>query len=292
MNIKTIFIVGTGAMGAGIAQLAAGSGFSVNLFDQDGKQVERAIARIAGDLNRQAEKNFITPEEKQAVMSRIEGRTSLADAADADLVLEAITESLEAKQTLFRELSACCRDDVLFASNTSSISITAIASAVKHPENFLGLHFFNPATRMKLLEIIPGLRTGEAALETAKELGAALGKEIVVAKDLPGFIVNRLAAVMGNEAVFLMEAGVSPEDIDRAVRFGLNHPMGPLELAVLTGVDIMRATANTLYSEFRDGKYRPALSLERMVAAGLLGQKSGRGFYRYDERGRKITEPA
>lgn len=288
MKINTVFVIGAGAMGTGIAQISAQAGQNVILYDISSQQTSAALKHISESLDRRIAKGAMTVDEKKEIQNRITVSDSLSAASEADLVLEAVAEKLEIKKKLFSEISKYAKDDAILASNTSSISITSIATAVNNPERFIGLHFFNPATAMKLLEIIPGLRTSEETLKDAKAWGESLHKIMIVANDTPGFIVNRLLNLMLNEAAILIEEGIAPEDIDKGMKYGLNHPMGPLELADFAGVDILNACMNTYYSEFKDSKYRPALRLERMVESGYIGKKARHGFYEYNDKGERI----
>ena len=277
-----VFLAGCGTMGAGIAQTFAVSGHEVVMFDRTMEFVDHGYAMIEKQLRRQEERGRMTAEEVNAALSRLSRSVDLNDASDASLVLEAIFEDMSAKRELFEALDAICAPDCLFGSNTSSLSITEMASGLQHEEQFLGIHFFNPAPVMKLVEIIRGDATSEETLEVALDLVRSIGKEPVICRESPGFIVNRILIPMINEAVELLDCGVaSREDIDQAMKLGANHPMGPLELADFVGVDIVLAIMEVLYSETGDPKYRPSLMLRRLVRAGKLGRKSGEGFYQY-----------
>jgi 3-hydroxybutyryl-CoA dehydrogenase len=244
--------------------------------------VDRGYAMIEKQLRRQEERGRMTAEEVNAALSRLSRSVDLNDASDASLVLEAIFEDMSAKRELFEALDAICAPDCLFGSNTSSLSITEMASGLQHEEQFLGIHFFNPAPVMKLVEIIRGDATSEETMGVALDLVRSIGKEPVICRESPGFIVNRILIPMINEAVELLDRGVaSREDIDQAMKLGANHPMGPLELADFVGIDIVLAIMEVLYSETGDPKYRPSLMLKRLVRAGKLGRKSGEGFYQY-----------
>ncbi|GHU62473.1 3-hydroxybutyryl-CoA dehydrogenase [Clostridia bacterium] len=288
LSSKTIFVVGSGSMGAGIAQVAAVSGFQVCLNDLTQAQVEKAKDRIDKNLDKLAAKEKLT-EDPDVIRQRLSYTDSYEKAAEADIVIEAIYENLEAKKEIFRTLAPLVREDTILASNTSSLSLTALAAGIPHPERFIGLHFFYPVPVMKLLEIVVSLYTSPETIAFGKELGNLLGKEVVVAKDSPGFIVNRALVMMLNEAIFLYEEGVgTAEDIDKAMMLGCNHPIGPLSLADMLGLDIVGAVMETFYKGFADSKYRPAPLLRKMTEAGLLGVKTRRGFYQYDETGKKI----
>ena len=277
-----VFLAGCGTMGAGIAQTFAVSGYEVVMFDRTMELVDRGYAMIEKQLRKQEERGRMTAEEVDAALRRLSRSVDLNDASDATLVLEAIFEDMIAKRELLKALDAICAPDCLFGSNTSSLSITEMASGLQHEEQFLGIHFFNPAPVMKLVEIIRGDATSEETLEVALDLVRSIGKEPVICRESPGFIVNRILIPMINEAVELLDRGVaSREDIDQAMKLGANHPMGPLELADFVGVDIVLAIMQVLYSETGDPKYRPSLMLRRLVRAGKLGRKSGEGFYQY-----------
>ena len=277
-----VFLAGCGTMGAGIAQTFAVSGHEVVMFDRTMEFVDHGYAMIEKQLRRQEERGRMTAEEVNAALSRLSRFVDLNDASDASLVLEAIFEDMSAKRELFEALDAICAPDCLFGSNTSSLSITEMASGLQHEEQFLGIHFFNPAPVMKLVEIIRGDSTSEETMGVALDLVRSIGKEPVICRESPGFIVNRILIPMINEAVELLDRGVaSREDIDQAMKLGANHPMGPLELADFVGIDIVLAIMEVLYSETGDPKYRPSLMLKRLVRAGKLGRKSGEGFYQY-----------
>lgn len=282
MNIEKVVVIGSGAMGTGIAQVALQAGYSVTLRDISQAQMDKAGANIQKQLNRNVEKGRMTAEEKDAALARL----TLSDAPEAlkqaDLVIEAAAENAEIKMNIFREVCSLCSDTCILATNTSSISITKLSGAVTHPERFIGMHFFNPVPVMKLLELVRGLGTSEETIQTAKEIGEKLNKVIIVSADSAGFIVNRLLDPMINEAFDLIERGVgTPEDIDKGCKYGLNWPMGPCELIDMAGIDILLAVMETIYADTGDSKYRPSPLLRRMVEAGRLGRKSGRGFYDY-----------
>ena len=288
MNIKKIFVIGAGAMGAGIAQTGITKGFDVVLNDVDMAFVERAKANMEKAFTKNVERGKMTEEEKAAALGRLTLTTDYALAADCDLVVEAIFENYDAKQNIFKKLEEIVREDCILATNTSSLSVTRIGSVLKDPSRFIGLHFFNPVPVMKLLEIVVGLRTADALIETAKEIGVALGKTPVVAKDNPGFIVNRCLVPYVNEGFNILAEGVaSVEDIDTGLKLGANHPMGPLELGDLIGLDIILAVMEAFYKDFGDSKYRPSSLLRKMVDSKQLGQKTGKGFYTY-ENGKKV----
>ena len=272
-------------MGSGIAQTFATNGHEVVMYDQEMSFIERGYGMIEKQLNRQLQKERMTQEEVDATLARLHKSLDLKDAADCDMAIEAIFEVMAAKRDIFEELDEICREDCLFCTNTSSLSVTELARGFKHEANFVGFHFFNPAPVMKLIEIIRGDATSDAAVERAIEIAHAIQKEPVEVKESPGFVVNRLLIPLINEAAELYDRQIaSAEAIDQAMRLGANHPMGPLELGDLVGLDIVLNIMNVLYEETADSKYRPALILKRMVRAGKLGRKSGKGFYDYQAK--------
>ena len=282
METKTVGILGAGTMGHGIAQVLIRSGYTVFLHDLSQQFLDSGAGRIAKGLNRDVEKNRLTDEEREKALSRLTTTTRVADLAAADFIVEAVTENLEVKAGAFRAIEPHCGQGVIFASNTSSISITRLAAATERPDRFIGLHFFNPVPVMKLVEIVPGLATSQETLEAAERLATSAGKTPVRVNDYPGFISNRLLMPMINEAVYcLMESVADAKGIDNVMKLGMNHPMGPLELADLIGLDVCLDIMKVLYESFRDSKYRPCPLLEKMVNAGRLGRKTGRGFYEY-----------
>lgn len=293
MAIQKIFVVGGGFMGSGIAQTAITAGYDVMINDISAEAIEHAKAGIDKMLTKNVTKGRMTQEAKSAAMARLTGTTSLDAAADSDLVIEAVAEREDIKKGVFAELSKICRSDTILASNTSSISIAELSSVVNRPERFLGMHFFSPVPLMKLLEIVRGVATAPEIVENAREVGVKLGKTCIVAKDRPAFIVNRMLDPMINEAIGLLEAGIgSVEDIDVGMKCGLNHPMGPLELIDMAGIDIELAVMEVLYNETGDPKYRPATLLRDMVRMGWLGRKAGKGFYIYNADGSRTVNPA
>ena len=280
--IKTIGVIGAGTMGNGIAQVFAQSGFSVLLVDIAKPMLERARASIEKSLGRFVEKDKLSAADRDASLARLTTTTAIDRLTDADFIVEAIVEQAEAKGALFTSLDAIMRPEVIFASNTSSISITVIGAATKRPDKVLGMHFMNPVPLMPLVELIRGQRTSPESMRTASELSVALGKTPIEAGDYPGFIANRILMPMINEAIYALMEGVgTAEAIDSVMKLGMHHPMGPLTLADFIGLDICLAILNVLHDGFGDPKYRPCPLLRRMVAAGLLGRKSGQGFYTY-----------
>jgi 3-hydroxybutyryl-CoA dehydrogenase len=282
IDMKTFGVIGAGQMGAGIAQVAAAAGLSVVLIDAQRDFAEKGKAGIAAQLAKQVEKGKLSRADADATVERITAASDFAALSQADFVVEAAPESQEVKEKIFIQLDAIVPPQAVLASNTSSISITALAARTKRPTQVIGMHFMNPVPAMKLVEIIRGLQTSDAAYDTTKLLAERLGKATVLAKEAPGFIVNRILIPMLNEAVFVLENGLaSSEDIDAAMKLGTNQPMGPLQLADLIGLDTVLAILECLHKELGDPKYRPAPLLRRYVAAGWLGRKAGRGFYNY-----------
>lgn len=284
-EIKTIGVVGAGIMGAGIAQVAAQAGYQVVMRDIEDRFVEKGLASIKKGIGRLVEKGKMAQDEADAILSRIKGTTDLNDLKEADYVCEAIIEQLEAKQELYRQLDGICRPEVIFASNTSGLSITAMAAATQRPDKVVGMHFFNPVPLMKLVELIKGADTSEETFATARELAIKWGKEPITVNEAPLFAVNRILCPMINEAIFVLQEGIaSAEDIDKGLKLGASHPIGPLALADLIGLDTLLFVIETLYRETGDSKYRPAPLLRKMVRAGRLGRKTGRGFYDYTQK--------
>jgi 3-hydroxybutyryl-CoA dehydrogenase len=278
-----IAVLGAGTMGGGIAHTAAQAGFTVLMYDAKEGQVDRACSAIDGRLKRSVEQGRLSEAEAEAIMGRLKPVAALEEFAGADLAIEAVVEVMAVKQDAFRRLDGILPPGAMLATNTSSLSITELAQATKRPERVVGLHFFNPAPVMKLIEVVRGEDTSEATVEEAVALARSLGKEpVVVQKDTPGFIVNRVLMPLFIEAIRILEEGIaSPEDIDKAVKLGLNHPMGPLQLADLTGLDVDLNVMDYLFDETKDSRFAAPLTLRRLVRAGRLGRKTGRGFYEY-----------
>jgi 3-hydroxybutyryl-CoA dehydrogenase len=288
-KIQRVFIIGAGLMGHGIAQVSAAAGKQVTLADRTEELAESGAARIAANLKRQVEKGKLDPTTASEIMDRISTAEGTDGAAGHDIVIEAVFEDEAVKRETWQRLSESADADAIFASNTSSISITGLATATDRPARFIGLHFFSPVPVMKLIEIIRGLETDDATHEACRTFAEDLGKTVIESRDMPGFLVNRMLGPFINEAIFaLMESTGSAEDIDTGARLGLNHPMGPLELSDFIGNDVMLGVMDVLYRGFGDPKFRAAPLLRQMVAAGHLGRKTKRGFYRYDDQGNKV----
>ena len=281
--IERVGVIGAGTMGNGIAQACAVAGIDVVMVDVADDAVARGLATVQASLGRLQKKDRITPEAARAALARVHGATDYAQLEGAGLIVEAATENLELKLRILSQADALAGGGSILASNTSSISITTLAAAVREPDRFLGMHFFNPVPMMALVELIRGLQTSDRTIAAARGFAERLGKTPIVVKNSPGFVVNRILCPMINEAIFALQEGLATaEDIDNGMRLGCNHPIGPLALADMIGLDVMLAVMNVFYGDFNDPKYRPAPLLKEMVAAGYLGRKAGRGFYRYD----------
>lgn len=280
--MKKIGVLGTGTMGAGIIQVLAQNGYEVVMRARRETSVEKGLATVNKNLDKMVAKEKITAEEKEAIFGRIHGSTDINIIADADLIIEAATEDMESKKALFAELDKLCKPEAIIATNTSSLSITEIAAATGRPDKVIGMHFFNPVPAMKLVEIIKGLATSDETRDTILALTEKLGKTPVEVEEAPGFVVNRILIPMINEGIGILADGVADaKGIDTAMKLGANHPMGPLELGDLIGLDVCLAIMETLYNEYGDPKYRPHVLLRKMVRAGKLGRKTGIGFYDY-----------
>ncbi len=282
-DVKKICVLGAGLMGNGIAQVCAQAGFQVAMRDIEDRFIENGFNMIKKNLSRVVKKEKMTQEQMDEIVGRIKGTLDLKEAAsDADVVIEAIIENRDLKRKVFAELEEICKPECVFASNTSSISITDMAAATKRPEKFIGMHFFNPVPVMRLVEIIKGYETSEETYKFIDELSKKLGKETVLVNEAPGFAVNRLLLPFLLEAIFTLQEGVTTvDDLDKAIHLGLNHPMGPLTLLDFVGLDTTLFIADYMFSEFQDSKYRAPTLLRKMVRAGHLGRKTGKGFYDY-----------
>lgn len=282
MEIKQVGVVGCGQMGGGITQVSAQSGYQVTVSEVNEELLNKGLAAINSSLAKAVEKERITPQDKEATISRIKGTASMKDLSSCDLVIEAAIENLELKKKIFAELDSVCPRHTILATNTSCLSIIEMAMTTSRPDKVLGMHFFNPPPLMKLLEVGRTIATSEETLEIIRNFGRSLGKTVITAPDSPGFIVNRLMVPQVMNAIRMLEAGVaSKEDIDNGMMLGLNHPIGPLAVADLVGLDTFYYIASTMYDKFKDPQFAPPVLLEKMVTAGWLGRKTGKGFYDY-----------
>jgi 3-hydroxybutyryl-CoA dehydrogenase len=283
-DVRKVGVIGCGIMGSGIVEVCAKTGMEVTFVEVDQERAERGQQSIERSLAKAVERGKLEEAERDETLARITGSTDLADIADVDLVMEAVSEELDTKLEVYRRLDELTRPEVLLASNTSSLPIADLAAATKRPDKVLGMHFFNPPPVMKLLELVRALTTSDESIEFAREISARLGKTPILAKDRAGFIVNMLLVPYLNSAIQMLDEGfATKEDIDAGVTLGLGHPMGPLTLADLIGLDTMLHVSNVLYDEFKDPIYSPPTLLKRMVSAGFLGRKSGKGFYEYSK---------
>ena len=281
-DIRVIGVIGAGQMGRGIAQVAAAAGCDVHLLDASADLATKGRDRVASDLGKLVEKGKLAADEREKIVARVHPSSDYGAFATADLVIEAATEQVELKLQIFRQSDAAMSEAAILASNTSSISLTKLAAATKRPDRVIGMHFMNPVPVMRLVEIVRAVQTSDATYETTRALSTRFGKTVVTSKDAPGFLVNRMLIPFLNEACFTLQEGVgTPEDIDNGAKLGLNHPMGPLELADLIGLDTVLFIAEVLHRDLGDDKYRPATVLRNYVSAGWLGRKAGRGFYDY-----------
>jgi 3-hydroxybutyryl-CoA dehydrogenase len=284
VEIKKVGVVGCGAMGAGITQVCAQSGYQVVISEINNELLNKGLTSISGFLAKSVAKGKLSQQDKDATLARIKGTTNSEDFSDCDLIIEAAVENMELKKKVFAELDKICPRHTMLATNTSCLSIIDMAMVTSRPDKVLGLHFFNPVPLMQLLEIVRTIATSDETLETAQDFGRSLGKSIVTAQDVPGFIVNRLMTPFLLDAIRMLEAGVaSREDIDTAINLGLNHPMGPLALSDLIGLDVVLFIVDGIYEEFKDPRFAAPPLLRKMVTAGWLGRKTGKGFYEYNK---------
>ncbi|MBN1368517.1 MAG: 3-hydroxybutyryl-CoA dehydrogenase [Dehalococcoidales bacterium] len=282
MEIKRVGVVGCGAMGAGIVEVCAQAGFMVTVSETNDDYLKKGMTSINTYFCKSVEKNRITAQDKDTILTRIKGTIDIVDMKDCDLVIEAVPEKLDMKKHVFSQLDKICPEKTILATNTSALSIVDIAIATNRPDRVLGLHFFNPVPVMKLVEIVCSIATGNATIESAREFVKAIGKSPVVVKDTPGFIVNRLIMPFTLNAIRLLEQGIATkEDIDTACKQGLNHPMGPLEMTDFLGNDVLYNGCIDMYEKYKDPQFMPPVLLQKMIAAGWLGRKTGKGFYDY-----------
>ena len=292
MDIKNLHIVGSGLMGGGIAQVGITHGFEVTLIDISEAALAKAKAVMEKSFKKEISRGKMTEEAAVEAFKHLTLTTDMNAAKDADLVIESVSEKMELKKKVFAQLSEICREDIILATNTSAISITALASVVKNPSRVCGMHFVSPVPKMDLMEIVRCIATSAETIALAREMGAAMGKKVIVSKDSPAFILNRMLDPMANEAMLLVELGIgSIEDVDAAMRVGLNHPMGPLEIMDAAGLDIFLDAMTAIHQETNDPKYKPSMLVRNMVRIGWCGKKSGKGFYVYHEDGTKTPNP-
>jgi 3-hydroxybutyryl-CoA dehydrogenase len=288
-RIKKVGVVGCGTMGAGITQVCAQSGYQTLVSEASEELLNKGLARITSFMNKGEERGKITKEDKESTLARIRGVTGLTDFSDCDLVIESVNEDIDLKKKIFADIDNICSEHTIIGTNTSNLCVMEIASATKRHDRVLGMHFFNPVPLMRLVEIARSIATSNETLEIAKEFVGSLGKEFIVASDTPGFIVNRLNSPFMLNAIRMFETGIaSIEDIDKAVKMGLNYPMGPFELMDFGGLDMMYASVKARYQELVEPQFAPPVLLRRMVLAGRLGRKTGKGWYEYNEKGEKI----
>lgn len=286
--MKTVGVLGSGQMGRGVAHVAALAGFNVVFYNHRIATLEKALQYIESELNKGIERGKTTEEDKVRTLANLHITDKLEDLKDADIIIESLPEVLEIKQATFAELDKLCKPETIFASNTTSLSITELASATDRPDRFIGMHFFNPVHKMKLIEMVNGLETSAETTAATKEFGIAFGKEVVTIKESPGFVTSRIQALIGNEAFIMLNEGLgTAEDIDKACKLGLNHPMGPFEMIDFVGLDTRLKSLEYLSKMFGD-KYKPAPLHVQYVKAGRYGRKVGKGVYEYDENGKKI----
>jgi len=282
MEIKKVGVVGCGIMGSGIAQVSAQSGYEVVISEINEELLNKGLASINSVLTRSVDKGRLSQEDKDATLARIKGTTNTKDFSDCDLVIEAVIENMDLKKRVFAELDKVCPKHAILATNTSCLSVIDMAKATNRPEKVLGMHFFNPVPVMRLLELVKTLLTSDETMEMARKFGESIGKTVAVSPDIPAFVIDQLANPFILDAIRMVERGIATaEDIDTSARLGLNHPMGPLALADLVGLDTILLIANALYDELKDPKFAPPTLLKKMVAAGWLGRKTGKGFYEY-----------
>ncbi len=284
MEIKKVGVVGCGLMGSGITQVCAQAGYQVVVSEMNDELLNKGLAAINSRLRKSVEKGKLSPPDKESILNRIKGTTNTKNFADCDLMIESAVENTDLKKKIFAELDKICPKQTILATNTSCLSIIDVAMVTTRPDKVLGLHFFNPAPVMKLMEVVKTIATSDETLETGKNFGRSLGKTIVIAQDAPGFIVNRLLMPFLLNAVRMLDSGIATrEDIDAGINLGLNHPMGPLTLADLIGLDIIYFVSTVIYEELKDPQYAPPPLIKKMVSAGWLGRKTGKGFYEYNK---------